>query len=179
TWKFKESGTKDYLYDVSFTDKNNATAVGLGGTILRTTDGGSNWFIQNNIKPEKLKGVCFTDNYNGTIVSSSGSIIRTFNGGYVKVESDFKSPIDFSLVQNYPNPFNPITTISYSIPKESYVVLKVYDLLGREMSTLVNKGQSAGEYKVNFDGSSLPSGIYIYTIHTGQYRASKKLMLLK
>ncbi|MGE5679923.1 MAG: amidohydrolase family protein, partial [Bacillota bacterium] len=85
----------------------------------------------------------------------------------------------FQLNQNYPNPFNPTTTIRYSIPRESFVELKVFDLLGREVTTLINKEQSPGEYKVQFDGSSLPSGVYIYTIQAGQYRASKKLMLLK
>ncbi|MDP4197420.1 MAG: T9SS type A sorting domain-containing protein [Bacteroidota bacterium] len=79
----------------------------------------------------------------------------------------------------YPNPFNPIATICYSIPHAAKVELKIYDILGREISMLVNKEQSTGEYKINFDASSLPSGIYIYAIHAGDYRASKKLMLLK
>ncbi|MDP4175841.1 MAG: T9SS type A sorting domain-containing protein, partial [Bacteroidota bacterium] len=79
----------------------------------------------------------------------------------------------------YPNPFNPATTISYSIPKQSRVELKVYDILGQQVSTLVNKEQNAGEYNVMFDGTSLPSGIYIYTLTAGNYMASRKLMLLK
>lgn len=85
----------------------------------------------------------------------------------------------FNLRQNYPNPFNPLTTISYSIAAESHVNLKIYDMLGHEISTLINNEQTAGEYKVQFDGSSLPSGVYIYTIKAGGLRDSKKLLLLK
>lgn len=88
-------------------------------------------------------------------------------------------PKEYNLFNNYPNPFNPTTIISYSLPKQSYVELKIYDMLGREVSTLVNKEQIAGEYKIKFDGTSLPSSIYIYSIHAGEFRASKKLMLLK
>lgn len=86
---------------------------------------------------------------------------------------------DFALMQNYPNPFNPATTLSYSIPRTSYVELKVYDMLGREAASLVNKEQSAGEYKVQFHASNLPSGVYIYSIKAGEFRDSKKLMLVK
>ncbi|MDP4197331.1 MAG: T9SS type A sorting domain-containing protein, partial [Bacteroidota bacterium] len=88
-------------------------------------------------------------------------------------------PKEFTLYNNFPNPFNPTTTISYSIPKQSHVELKVYDMLGREVTTLIDKEQNAGEYKVKFNASSLPSGIYVYTIQAGQFRDAKKLMLLK
>lgn len=85
----------------------------------------------------------------------------------------------FRLSQNFPNPFNPSTTISYSIPKQSHVEMRLFDMLGREVATIVSKEQSAGDYKVQFDGSSLPSGVYIYTLQAGQFRDSKKLLLLK
>ncbi|MGE5458215.1 MAG: T9SS type A sorting domain-containing protein [Methanococcaceae archaeon] len=86
---------------------------------------------------------------------------------------------EFSLKQNYPNPFNPATTISYSIPERSQVELKIFDMLGREVSVLVNKEQNAGEYKVQFDASNLPSGIYIYRLQSGSFSQTKKLILLK
>ncbi|MCU7497419.1 MAG: T9SS type A sorting domain-containing protein [Ignavibacteria bacterium] len=85
----------------------------------------------------------------------------------------------YALGQNYPNPFNPSTTISYTISKGSFVELKIYDMLGREVTTLVNKEQNAGEYKVNFNASGLPSGVYIYSIRAGEFRDSKKLALMK
>ncbi|MGE5401959.1 MAG: S8 family serine peptidase [Ignavibacteriales bacterium] len=95
-----------------------------------------------------------------------------------KVKNDF-IPKQYVLHNNYPNPFNPATTISYSLPKQSYVDLKVYDILGRKITTLVSKTQGAGEYSVQFNGSSLPSGVYIYTIQAGDFRDSKRLLLLK
>jgi hypothetical protein len=82
-------------------------------------------------------------------------------------------------MQNYPNPFNPATRISYSIPESGNVKLVVYDMLGKEITTLVNVYKEAGIHNVEFDGSSLPSGLYIYTIQSGKFRDSKKLMLLK
>jgi len=88
-------------------------------------------------------------------------------------------PTGYGLNQNYPNPFNPSTIISYSIPRESNVALKVYNVLGQEVSTLVNKMQSAGNYSVSFDASRLSSGVYFYTIKAGSFMQVKKMMLLK
>jgi Secretion system C-terminal sorting domain len=85
----------------------------------------------------------------------------------------------YSLVQNYPNPFNPTTTISYSLKKAGLITLKVYDILGKEVVTLVNENQEAGNYSVKFNASHLPSGIYFYKISSGIYTATKKLILLK
>ena len=102
------------------------------------------------------------------------------------VEEQNKLPAQFMLYQNYPNPFNPSTTISYSISKSSHVILKLFDVLGREVATLVNKEQSVGIYKVNFNvaqisnlRNSLPSGVYFYTLKTDNFVDTKKMMLLK
>ncbi|CAG0940684.1 partial Desiccation/radiation resistance protein, partial [Candidatus Brocadiaceae bacterium] len=88
-------------------------------------------------------------------------------------------PKTFALNQNYPNPFNPKTVIGYSLPKQSQVELKVYDILGMEVAVLVNQMQPAGNYTVDFDGVSLPSGVYFYQIKTNEYSSVKKMMLLK
>ncbi len=88
-------------------------------------------------------------------------------------------PDEFKLYQNYPNPFNPSTTINYQIKEQSFVTIKVYDILGKEISTLVDIEQNPGFYNVIFDGSGLSSGIYIYEIKAGKFKDSKKLMLLK
>jgi hypothetical protein len=88
-------------------------------------------------------------------------------------------PSDYKLEQNYPNPFNPTTTINYSIPKASFVTLKIYDVLGNEVMTVVNEQQSAKEYSYTVDFSKMTSGVYYYTIKAGSYSASKKLMLVK
>lgn len=86
---------------------------------------------------------------------------------------------DFNLEQNYPNPFNPSTTIKYSLAERSAVTLKVYDVLGNEVANLVNTTQEAGQHSINFDASSLSSGLYLYTLNTGNFTSSKKMMLLK
>jgi hypothetical protein len=85
----------------------------------------------------------------------------------------------FELSQNYPNPFNPSTQIRYSIAENSKVVVKVFDMLGREVTTLVNTTQDAGSYSINFDASKLSSGMYLYTINAGSYSATKKMILMK
>ncbi len=86
---------------------------------------------------------------------------------------------DFNLSQNYPNPFNPSTTISYSIPKQTHVSLKVYDVLGKEVAELVNEEMSTGSYKVDFDAANLSSGIYFYTLRANEYYSSRKMLLIK
>ncbi len=95
------------------------------------------------------------------------------------VQSRAGAPLKFFLNQNYPNPFNPTTTIQYSLPEGSFVTLKVYDLLGREMRTLVNQRQSAGTKSVEFDAGSLPSGLYLYRLQAGSFKATKKIILIK
>jgi hypothetical protein len=85
----------------------------------------------------------------------------------------------FVLVQNYPNPFNPSTKIEYSIAENSFVSLKVYDILGNEVAELVNEYKSMGEYQIEFNAAELPSGIYLYTLVSGNYISTKKLILLK
>ncbi len=89
------------------------------------------------------------------------------------------TPTEFSLGQNYPNPFNPSTTINYSIPEFSFVTLKVYDVLGSEVATLVNEDKSVGSYEVEFDANELTSGIYFYKIQAGSFVETKKMVLMK
>jgi hypothetical protein len=88
-------------------------------------------------------------------------------------------PSQYILYQNYPNPFNPTTVIAYSLPAPAAVTLKVYDLLGREIKTLVNERQNAGQHSMTFDGSNYPSGVYFYRLQAGTYSQTKKLIELK
>ena len=96
----------------------------------------------------------------------------------IGVEDEF-SPVNFSLSQNYPNPFNPNTTIKYEISEMSFVTLKVFDLLGKEVATLINEEKPMGNYEIKFDGSKLTSGIYFYQLQAGAFVETKKMILLK
>ena len=98
---------------------------------------------------------------------------------FVDVEDETTLPMSYELSQNYPNPFNPSTVINYSVMAKANVTLKVYNLLGQEVATLVNGVKNAGVYQVNFDASELSSGMYIYQIQAGSFVTSKKMMLLK
>jgi hypothetical protein len=94
-------------------------------------------------------------------------------------ESDNLTPKGFALSQNYPNPFNPSTTIKYGIKERSFVELKVYDILGREIASLINEEQNAGYHEINFNASKLSSGVYLYQLKAGQFIETKKMLLLK
>jgi hypothetical protein len=115
-------------------------------------------------------------------VSIRGLFVIDFDDpSHVGSESVSSSEL-FFLMQNYPNPFNPTTTISYQIPEKGFVTLKVYDVLGNEVATLVNEESAtggAGSYEVEFNATGLPSGIYFYQLRTGEFIETKKMILLK
>ncbi len=96
-----------------------------------------------------------------------------------EIEVEVIAPSEFILEQNYPNPFNPTTTIKYQIPELSFVTIKVFDVLGNEIVTLLNEEKPVGSYEVEFDGKGLPSGIYFYQLQSGNFIGTKKMILLK
>jgi len=105
-------------------------------------------------------------------------IQRFTKDGNVELIADLK-PTEFSLAQNYPNPFNPSTTISFAIPTDNYVTLKIYDSLRREVAELINDFRTSGFYSFDFDASNLSSGMYVYQIQAGEFTDTKKLLLQK
>ncbi len=143
-------------------------------------------FVEGNGTSNSPKEYSFTD-----VVSQSGKYSYRLkqidiDGSYKYsnvVEVNVGSPEKFELGQNYPNPFNPTTTIEYSIPNVGASVqnvqLKIYDVLGRKVATLVNQKQSPGNYKVKFDASKLNSGVYFYTLRTGDFVSTKKMIIMK
>ena len=88
-------------------------------------------------------------------------------------------PEKFYLHQNYPNPFNPVTKMNYELPITNYVTLKIYDVQGKIVASLVNEKQNAGSYSVDFNAGNLSSGIYYYTIKAGEFTDTRKMMLIK
>lgn len=108
-----------------------------------------------------------------------GGYITIVNSPFVKEGNELNIPDEFSLEQNYPNPFNPSTTIKYSIPNSGFVTLKVYDIIGNELVTLVDEERSPGSYEVSFNASDYASGIYIYALRADGFTQTKKMMLIK
>lgn len=105
--------------------------------------------------------------------------ITVFNDIPLDVGNEQEILHNFNLLQNYPNPFNPTTRISYSLPEANFVSLKIYDMLGSEVTTLVNENRPAGRYEIEFDASRLSSGAYVYKLTAGNYQVAKKMILMK
>jgi hypothetical protein len=131
----------------------------------------------NKISDMLLDTIKFVNNNRG--MATSVFIITDM----IIIDDDVKEgnvfPVVFKLKQNFPNPFNPNTTIGFDIPKASIVTLKVFNLLGQEVATLVNEKREAGNYQVEFDGSKLTSGVYYYRLQAGSFIETKKFILIR
>jgi hypothetical protein len=130
----------------------------------------------------------FLNDQTGWLCGVNGVLLKTSTGGTTSVFDEIYNTIPQThlLEQNYPNPFNPVTTIRYSIPnvtlsrvEGSRVLLKIYDILGNEVATLVDEYREAGNYEINFNASGLASGMYLYRLQTGNRIEVKKMTLLK
>jgi photosystem II stability/assembly factor-like uncharacterized protein len=182
---------------IQFTDINTGWVIinHPSAQVLKSTNGGLNWNIQFDCGVSYLTSLFFNNENTGWI-AGDGFLLRTTNGGtYLK--SNILStitPNNFMLFQNFPNPFNPSTKIRFSVPSgkfdiptplppfrkgETKVSLKIYDILGREVSTLVNEQLKPGTYDVEWDGSNFSSGVYYYKLVSGDFVETKKMVLLK
>ncbi|KUG25460.1 hypothetical protein ASZ90_004725 [hydrocarbon metagenome] len=151
------------------------------GIIISSSDQGSSWDVITRNFLYYSKGTY----HNGSLwaVGDKGLLVNQINTQSVltDVEPNIFTNIqkDFSLSNNYPNPFNPTTTIQFSIPKSDNVTLKVYDILGREITTLINEYKHSGTYETKFNATNLASGIYFYTLNSGSTFITKKMLLIK
>ena len=176
------SDAGNYLLRIFYQNPGVAQSgsVSLDGTQVSTIDFAS--------KPDSTG----TDGLSGLFAATKGAHTLKITGSGANIDKwqlvqrtvitdvkDNRLPTGFALEQNYPNPFNPMTKIRYSIPKESKVSLKVYDILGRVVASLIDYRQSAGQYEVNFDASKYASGVYIYRIIAGDFVQAKKMILIK
>jgi hypothetical protein len=178
-----------------FYDRRKTTGVATDVYVVKSTDGGDSF---ENFKVSESSFIptssIFFGDYNN-IAAWNGKIYPIWtrlHGGQlsiwntiisdstaVSVDDEISKPFNYSLFQNYPNPFNPSTTISYQLPEPGFVTVKVFDVLGNEIATLVQKNMPVGVHEVNFDGSILSSGIYLYQIDAGGFHQSRKMMLIK
>ncbi len=168
---------------VKFLDSNVGYAVGNDGSIVKTSDGGMNWAYLKKVSSNGLYYVDFVDQTTGWAVGENGTIIKTTTGGITSDNDNISLniPLTFSLEQNFPNPFNPNTIINYHISRKSHVNLKVFNLIGQELETIVDDVQVPGIHSVSFMGNNLASGVYFYriVINHGEYAQTKKFLLLR
>lgn len=145
----------------------------------RSTNHGDSWELITAGIPATTYIYSFTE-ANGKIYAGTNNKGTFYlSDGIVGLSNSNETVKDFSLKQNYPNPFNPETKINYELPITNYVTIKVYDAIGNEIQTLVNKKQNAGSYSVSFDASALPSGVYYYKLVTEKFSETKKMILVK
>ncbi len=184
TWTDLTIFTSYDLNDLHFFTEDSGLVVGDGGRILKTVDGGANFETDYSLTQKNFHAIEFAGNGSGWIVGEKGTMYSTTNRGGIATSTEEPLtgtiPVDIQLHQNYPNPFNPSTNIRYQVPSNSTVSLKVYDMLGREVATLLNgKAQPAGEYEVTFNTGNLSSGMYLYRLEVNQTIITKKLTLIK
>jgi photosystem II stability/assembly factor-like uncharacterized protein len=197
-WQVKYT-TRYYIMDVYFYNESLGFIL-CDNEVYKTTTGGENWFKIKTCSYNQHTSVYFPDSLNGYIVGSNLTIIKTTNGGGGPIGIEpisGKTPEAFVLHQNYPNPFNPMTKIRFDIPPSRGVRgvtplsavggfgeglgvrLIIYDVLGREIATLVNGQLKPGVYEVEWSAANYPSGVYFYQLRTEEYSETRKMVLIK
>jgi photosystem II stability/assembly factor-like uncharacterized protein len=170
------------LQDIYFQDTQHGWAIGsnraFSGAILQTTDGGDHWAVQKDSLIGPLYSLSYRDNFLWA-VGDYGLVLRIDLTTAVDDYQNQHLPSAFELLQNYPNPFNASTAISYQLSAVSQVELSIYNLLGQKMATLVSAKQSAGSYKVEWDGAEFPSSVYFCCLEAGGFVKAIKLALVK
>ena len=188
TANVSQSGLYDIYINIAAANSGGALILSLDGQYITSaisvpvTGGWQNWqsLIVNDVYISAGTHVVKIMFFFGGFNFSSMEFLLTATD----VEQDEQNPLSFDLTQNYPNPFNPTTQIEFSIPSTKgnntdNVVLKVFDALGNEIETLLNEPKAAGNYKIDFVGSKLSSGVYFYKLQYGDYQSIKKMILMK
>jgi hypothetical protein len=161
----------------------NTQTTGVSSGYSAITDGGI--FSGSGLTTVQMK---LQSSFSGWDFTTVWSINSSINNGYPYFTSNMPTSVEgrtivtpkaFSLLQNYPNPFNPTTTISFNLSSRSFVSLKVFDLLGREVATIVSEEMSSGNYSRQWNATNMPSGVYFYQLHSGNYSETKELILLR
>ncbi len=189
TWSYYPYMDTRDLKRFTFINSSTGFLAAGGGSIVGdiaclyyTTNTGVNWIkkILEFAGVERIFTVAFSNENTGYVCGQNGLLMKTTNGGIVFSEKKYSTiPEYFSLEQNYPNPFNANTIIRFQINDSRFVRLKVFDIQGREVATLVNENLQPGKYEVTFDAGNLPSGIYFYRLSAGDFSETRKLVLLK
>jgi photosystem II stability/assembly factor-like uncharacterized protein len=152
--------------------------MGMATGIIRSTNSGTTWTSQFT-SANAIYGLTFYSQGLGWACTATGKIYKYVDPTFTGVSNNNQTHKDFTLGQNYPNPFNPTTTINYSIPKASNVTIKLYDMLGHEVMSLVNGFQTSGNHTAFVDATSLASGVYVYKMTAGDFSDVKRMTLVK
>jgi len=169
---------------IEFSSLITGYAGGSDGKIFKTTDGGFNWHILQT-QQFGLGYYVSIFAYNDSLVwavGGGGNIINTKNGGELLVkipETGFNEISEFALFQNYPNPFNPKTNIKFDVIINTFIKLEIFDMLGRNVLTLINERLQPGTYELSYDMSDLNSGIYLYKLSAESFSKTMKMLLIK
>lgn len=176
TWTKLFSG---YINEI-YTAKDNIIIASRSG-IYFSKDEGVNWLNPSKgLENLNVISVAANNSFAFALTADGNVSRRPLAEIYVDVNVNKNNiPGNYDLLQNFPNPFNPSTTIKYSIPKSSFVSLKILDILGKEIQTIVNEEKQPGNYEVKFDGSNLASGIYLYQLKVADFVETKKMILLR
>lgn len=194
-WQLSQSSLLDFGFDIEFIPGIPSKVWYTSSRVSYSSDYGTTWVEEFNLDNYNFMDIIFVDENSGWLMARSTTfpnsvrIFRTTNGGFggiVSIEENQSEVIEleYYLDQNYPNPFNPTTTIKFTISDFGLTTLKVYDILGREIATLVNEEKPAGEYEFEFnslsvEGRNLTSGVYLYQLKAGNFVETKKMILLK
>ncbi|MGV8016956.1 MAG: YCF48-related protein [Ignavibacteria bacterium] len=165
------------IHHICFSSESKGWAVGSGYDVFHTTNGGMNWFTQGGWN---ANGILFLNDTVGYKAGNSGGIYKTTNGGYATYIANHETLMQsFSLQNAYPNPFNSSTRIEYQLSKPGLVTIKICDINGREIETLVNEVKRAGYYSTYFNGASLSTGVYFYRMQSGDFIQAKRMLIIK
>jgi Secretion system C-terminal sorting domain len=152
--------------------------AGSSSGVFISTDNGANWkAVNTKMINQNIYSLVVVGNY--LFAGGDNTIWKRQIAEMTDVKNDYALSVEYELSQNYPNPFNPTTIINYKIPQSNLVSIKIYDLLGREIETLINEIQLPGNYSVTFNGKNLPSGVYFYKFSAGNFVMNKKMLLIK
>jgi len=164
--------------DVYLMNEHIGWIVGADGGVMKTVDGGMSWGVLDFGITQDLNNISFSPNgLVGYIFGEDNTIIKYESTNSNGTASNL--PNQLLLVQNHPNPFNPTTTIQYQLPHRSDVQIRIYDLLGKQVETLVSETQEAGYKSVQWDATNIPSGMYFYQVRAGEHVQTRKMVLLK
>jgi len=184
SWGQTDLGTSDWTINAILFQNSNLFIIS-NGTIYFSRDYGSNWrIVDDGLPNQNLKSIYYDNSFLYVATDQAGIWKISIDDNILDVKDKQKFLIsNFELSQNYPNPFNPSTKINYQLPAAGNVTLKVYDVLGNEVATLIDANKSAGSYEVEFKSTvgsrQLANGVYFYQLKAGDYLETKKMILLK